>query len=156
IAGAAALAVAAVAAAVAVISYESTRSHLLGEVRSELRIRAQAFLGPHDNDGDSGGAQGRQGQPPAFQVPAPPAPGGATGLFQVVEPNGRIARSEGLPVTKRVLSIARRGSGSFFFDARVGTKRTHYEIYTVWDAPDQHAVQVALPLTDDDAVLRGL
>ena len=24
-----------------------------------------------------------------------------------------------------VLSIARRGSGSFFFDARVGTKRTH-------------------------------
>jgi two-component system sensor histidine kinase MprB len=59
-------------------------------------------------------------------------------------------------VTKDVLTIGRRGSGSTSFDARVGSNHIHYEIYAVWDAPDHHVVEVALPLSDDDAVLHGL
>jgi two-component system sensor histidine kinase MprB len=156
IAGAAALAVAGAAIAVAVIGYVTTRSHLIGEVHGELRARAEQFLGPHrDVGGPGGGPVG--GQPverPGFQVPGPPALGGAGGYFQVVEPNGSVAFGGELPVTRRVLSIARTGSGSFFSDARV--RGTHVEIYTVWDADDHHVVQVALPLTADDSVLNGL
>jgi two-component system sensor histidine kinase MprB len=32
----------------------------------------------------------------------------------------------------------------------------HLEVYNVWDAADQHAIQVALPLTAVDSVLHGL
>jgi two-component system sensor histidine kinase MprB len=80
--------------------------------------------------------------------------GGAGGYFQVVKPDGTIPLGGQLPVTSRVLRIARNGSGSFFSDARV--QGTHVEIYTVWDADDQHVVQVALPLTAADDVLHGL
>jgi two-component system, OmpR family, sensor histidine kinase MprB len=157
IALAAALAVTAVAVAVAVISYTSTRSHLIGEVKIGLRARAQAFLGTHDHDGGHAGGGAPVGQGPGFSIPPATTPGGPTGLFQVVQPDGTIAFGGGaLPVPKDVLSIARRGSGSTFYDARVGSHHTHYEIYAVWDAPDHHVVQVALPLTDDDAVLHGL
>jgi two-component system, OmpR family, sensor histidine kinase MprB len=164
IALAAALAVAAVAVAVAVISYTTTRSHLLGEVQTELQGRAQAFLGQHNDGGPVGGGGGGLrggpgGQGSGFQIPGAKTPGGATGLFQVVEPDGTIAlppSGVALPVTNRVLSIARSGSGSTFYDARVGSNHIHYEIYAVWDAPDQHVVQVALPLTDNDAVLHSL
>ena len=152
IAGAAALAVAAVAVAVAVIGYVSTRSHLIGEVKSELRMRAQDFLGPHHN---GGGPRGDGGEPaPVAGLPAPPAFGGPPGYFEVVRPDGTIQRGGQLPVTRRVLSIARTGSGSVFYDTHV--KGTHVEIYAVWDADDNHVVMVALPLTDDDAVLSSL
>lgn len=158
IAAAAAVAVAAVAVAVAVISYVSTRSHLIGEVKTELRIRAQVFLGPHQSGGGPGGGQGEPGGAQGFATPGPPEPGGAIGDFQVVEPNGKIVfwSSVQLPLNQHVLSIARSGVGSFFYDARVGSNHTHYEIYAVWDADDHHVVMVALPLTDDDAVLSGL
>jgi two-component system sensor histidine kinase MprB len=59
-----------------------------------------------------------------------------------------------LPVNQAVLNIARNGAGSTFYDAHVNG--VHYEIYAVWDAPDNHVVMVALPLTDTDAVLNGL
>jgi two-component system sensor histidine kinase MprB len=156
IAGAAALAVAAVAAAVAVTSYASTRSHLIGEVQQQLRARAQQFLLPHEAGGGPGDGQAQQGEGPGgeFRVPGPPGLGGAPGYFQVITPNGQVAFGGELPITKQVLSLAHRGSGSFFYDARVDG--THYEIYTVWDAPDGHVVQVALPLTEADAVLHGL
>ena len=155
IAGAAALAVAAVAVAVAVIGYVSTRSHLIGEVKSELQMRAEAFLGPHPEGGGPGGGPGHPGGGP-FRVPQPESPGGPTGLFQVVKPDGTIPFSSGapLPVNQGVRSIARAGSGSFFYDTRVNG--THFEAYAVWDADDHHVVMVALPLTDDDAVLSGL
>src|SRR5205823_6575000 len=150
IAAAAALAVAAVAIAVAVTGYLTTRSHLIGEVQSELRARAQQFLGPHrGGDGPGPPAEG-----PGFRVPGAPPLGGAAGYFQVVQPDGTVAFGGQLPVSRRVLDVARNGAGSFFSDARVN--RTHVEIYTVWDADDHHVVQVALPLTDDDAVLGGL
>src|SRR5581483_11979134 len=79
--------------------------------------------------------------------------GGPPGYFQVVEPNGTVAHGGQLPVTKQVLAVA-HGGPSFFSDARV--QRTHVEIYTVWDADDNHIVQVALPLTEVDSVLDGL
>jgi len=155
IAAAAALAVAAVAIAVAVIGYVSTRSHLIGELQSELRARAQQFLEPHPGGGGGGPetGSGKGGPQPRFQVPGQPL-GGAAGYFQVVSPDGRVVFGGELPVTPQVLAIARRGSGSFFADAHV--RGTHVEIYTVWDPADRHVVQVALPLTDDDAVLRGM
>jgi two-component system, OmpR family, sensor histidine kinase MprB len=158
IAGAAALAVAVAAIAVAVIGYVSTRSHLIGEVQHQLRGRAEQFLGPHRGGGGpggpGGGGRGEPGEGRGFQIPGPPAPGGAQGYFQVIEPSGRVTFGGDLPLTKQVLKVARTGSGSFFSDARVNG--AHYEIYTVWDADDHHVVQVALPLTDADTVLHGL
>ncbi|HUE28895.1 MAG TPA: HAMP domain-containing sensor histidine kinase [Solirubrobacteraceae bacterium] len=154
IAGAAALAVAAVAITLAVVGYLSTRSALTGQLRTDLRARAATFLEPHPGHGGGGG--GGFGQGPGGAFPGPPEPGGAAGAFQVVEPNGTIAvhGTVTLPVTQQVLSVARTGSGSVFFDAHV--QGTHEEIYAAWDADDQHVVMVALPLTDADSVLSGL
>jgi two-component system sensor histidine kinase MprB len=154
IAAAAAVAVAAVAVAVAVIGYESTRSQLVSEVHDRLRGLAQGALGPHPGGGQDHGAQGQPGELPGFRRPGPPDIGGAPGYFQVVRPDGSIALGGALPVTRRVLSLAHQGSGSFFFDAHV--EGDHEEIYTVWDRVDQHVVQVALPLTSVDSVLNGL
>jgi len=155
IAGAAALAAAAVAVTLAVTGYLSTRSALTGQLRTDLRARAAAFLEPHPGDGGHGGG-GASGQAPGPAFPGPAEPGGAAGTFQVVEPNGTIAVSGTvkLPVTSQVLALARRGSGSLFFDARV--QGTDEEIYAVWDASDHHVVMVALPLADVDSVLSGL
>jgi two-component system sensor histidine kinase MprB len=152
---AAAVAVAAVAVAVAVTGYVSTRSHLRGEIKAELRRGAQRFLLPHHGGGPADGERGPGGAPP-FETPGPPEPGGATGLFQTVAPAGTIVNPSDpqLPVTPKVLSIARGGSGSTFYEAHVDG--THFEIYAAWDAPDDHVVQVALPLTEDDSVLNGL
>jgi two-component system sensor histidine kinase MprB len=155
IAAAAAVAVAAVAVAVAVISYASTRSHLIGEVQDQLEHQAQNFLRPDQDDG-GGPPGGPGGRGPGFHFPGAPERGAAPGVFQVVQPNGMILANGGLPVTSQVLTIARRGSGSAFFQAPVGSAHTEYEIYTVWDQPDQHVVQVALPLTETNSVLHGL
>ena len=155
IAGAAALAVAGAAIAVALIGYFSTRSHLISEVQGELQARAGQFVGPHrggEPHGGPGGADRTRGQDSRSR-PAPPL-GGAGGYFQVVQPDGTVPLGGQLPVTPQVLSIARNGSGSFFSAAHV--RGTHVEIYTVWDADDQHVVQVALPLTATDDVLHGL
>src|SRR5579875_225759 len=162
IAAAAAAAVAAVAAAVALTGYLTTRSHLVGEVRTELRARAAAFLQPHpgnrqDEAGGPGQAQPRGGAQPDEEFQPPPAPlGGAQGILQVVSPSGQVLHSSGarLPVTAAVRRIGRRRAGSAFYDCRVNG--THLEVYAAWDGPDQHIVLVALSLADDDAVLRGL
>jgi two-component system sensor histidine kinase MprB len=153
IAAAAAVAVAAVAVAVALTGYFTTRSHLIGQVQSQLVARAQQFLQPHEHNGPlEGGGE----QPPS--IPPPSQPGGPQGIFQVVNPNGQITFTNlttgHLPVNQAVLNIARNGAGSTFYDAHVNG--VHYEIYAVWDAPDNHVVMVALPLTDTDAVLNGL
>src|SRR5437588_9772736 len=103
IAGAAALAVAAVAAAVAVIGYETTRSHLTGEVKTELRQRAQVFL--VDRHHGQGGPGDEHGPTEQFHTPPPPGLGGATGYFQVVNPNGAVVSGGQLPVTRQVSSI---------------------------------------------------
>lgn len=154
IAAATAVAVAAVAVAVAVISYVSTRSHLIGEVKAELRERAQGALMPHGHPGGPEGGGPPSEQPGHFRPPPGPGLGGPAGYFQVVEPDGRVTFGRELPITQQVLDLARRRSGSFFADTHV--HGTHVEIYTVWDPFDRHVVQVALPLTEADSVLRGL
>jgi two-component system sensor histidine kinase MprB len=158
IAGAAALAVAVAAVAVAVIGYVTTRSHLIGEVQAQLRARAAPAIGPHHGGAPpAGGPGGGQGQPDdgdGFQVPGAPPLGGAQGYFQVVQPDGTVSHGGALPVTRQVLNVAHTGHGRFFSEARV--QGTHVEIYTSWDADDHHVVQVALPLTNEDAVLHGL
>ncbi|MFL5823226.1 MAG: ATP-binding protein [Solirubrobacteraceae bacterium] len=156
IALAAAFAVAAVAVAISVVGYVSTRSHLLGQVQDQLQHLAQNFLHPHEEGGPPGGGPGEPGQGQGFHVPGPPQPGAAAGIFQLVEPDGTITVNGGLPVTRQVLDIAHRGSGSTFYEGHVGSGHAEYEIYAVWDAPDQHVVQVALPLTDVNSVLDGL
>ena len=153
IALAAALAVAAVTVAISVVGYVSTRSHLIGEVQDQLQRLAQGALRPHAEEGGppEGGPTG-PGQ--GFHLPGPAERGGARGIFQVVEPDGTITLNGGLPVSQQVLGIAHRGSGSTFYETPVGD--TRYEVYAVWDAPDQHVVQVALPLTETNSVLDGL
>lgn len=160
IAAAAAVAVAAVAVAVAVTGYFSTKSHLRSEVETELRSLAEPGPRPQGNLGSQPGRAGAQplDQDQGFRPPGPAERGGAAGIFQVVRPNGTVAFSNngGLPVTQQILSIARKGTGSAFFDAHVGSGHTHYEIYATWDGQNQHVDEIALPLTETDAVLHSL
>jgi len=170
IAGAAALAVAAVAVTMGVIGYLSTRSHLVGEVQSELRARANPFLQPHPNGfrggpGGPGGTEfssGAAGCGPghgvgATGIPPGPAYGGAPGYFQFVHPSGTICVQGGgaaLPIDAQVLKIARSAHGSFLTSTTI--KGARLEVLTVGDPYDNYAVQVALPLTGVDSVLHGL
>jgi two-component system, OmpR family, sensor histidine kinase MprB len=170
IAGAAALAVAAVAVTLGIVAYLSTRSHLVGELHAELRQRAAPYLRPHPNRiGPSpagGGGEGARGFAPRssggggeHEAPVPPAPqfGEAPGYFQLVYPDGTAAAQGGgaqLPVDARVMSIARNASGSFFSATHLNG--VHLEVLTVGDPYDHYAVQVALPLTGVDSVLSGL
>ena len=159
IAAATALAVAAVAVAVGVVGYESTRSHLIGEVKSELRARASVYMRRR--------AAGRpdvpafvRPRPDSGRGPLPPVPalGGAGGYFQFVYPNGTAVAPAGgapqLPVNGEALAIARSGKGSFFSSANV--KGVHAEVLTFADARAGWTVQIALPLTGVDSVLNGL
>jgi two-component system, OmpR family, sensor histidine kinase MprB len=173
IAGAAALAVAAVAVTLGLVGYLSTRSHLLGELHAELRQRAAPFLRAHGNGfagapgGDGAetghgplpGSGGGNGGGEEHEVPIPPAPrfGGAPGYFQLVYPDGTTVAQGGgahLPVDARVITIARNASGSFFSTTHVNG--AHLEVLTVGDPYDHYAVQVALPLSGVDSVLSGL
>jgi two-component system sensor histidine kinase MprB len=170
---AAALAVAAVAITLGVVGYLTTRSHLIGELQSELSQRAAGFLQPHNGRGPDGGGDNRgsntgngqaPGLPQAGDGPVPTAPpfGGATGYFQTVYPNGRAvplnptSTAAHLPVNAQVLRIARNAKGRHYFSATV--KGTHVEILAVGDSKDAqpHAIEVALPLTSVDSVLHGL
>lgn len=157
IAAAAAFAVAAVAIALSVSGYFSTRSTLVGQIRTDLREQAQRFVQPRggggpgnpDNDRDNGGG-------PGAEFPGAPGPGGAPGYFQTVDPSGNV-RASGLytlPVPPEVHEIARNRRGSTYFSAHVNG--AHELIYAVWDPGDQHVVMVAEPLTDVDSVLDGL
>jgi two-component system, OmpR family, sensor histidine kinase MprB len=158
------LAVAAVAIAVGVVGYLDTRSHLIGEVKQELRARASLYLRksqsgaprplPQANSDQSGRVQSRTGS----GLPPVPALGGAPGYFEFVYPDGRaVAPAGGSPqlrVDAQVLEIAGRGSGSYFTMAHV--KGVHAEVYTFAVPKAGYAVQVALPLTSVDSVLSGL
>jgi len=159
ITGAAALAVAAVAVTLGVTGYLSTRSHLVGELQQELRERAAPYLQPHSSVRGGSGSGGIGALRPATgpSVPAPPL-GGAPGYFQFVHPNGTVVAGSGgtpeLPVDTRALEIAKRARGSLFTTATV--RGTHVEVLTVGDPYDHDAVEVALPLTAVDSVLRSL
>src|SRR5258708_16499376 len=95
IAAATALSVAAVAIAVGIVGYVSTRSHLIGEIKSELRARSARYRRAHR----AGAPQllpfaGRQGQSaaPGRQAAIPPGPalGRAPGYFQFVYPHPKV------------------------------------------------------------------
>src|ERR1700727_1333600 len=128
IAAAATLAAAVVAVAVGATGYLSTRSHLIGQLRQELRTRAAPYQHAHppgDHQPGGHGAGDGAGQPggPGVGVPSAPALGGAPGYFQSVSANGRAVAGNGgtpeLPVGPRVVQIARRGQGSFYRSATV-------------------------------------
>jgi two-component system, OmpR family, sensor histidine kinase MprB len=160
IAAAATLAVAAVAIAVGATGYLSTRSHLIGQLRQELRTRAAPYQRAHPPDDQPRGSG--PGTPrltrPRVGVPPAPALGGAPGYFQSVSVNGAAVAGDGgtpkLPVGPRVLRIARQGQGSFYRSATV--RGTRVEILTVANRVDHTAVEVALPLTAVDSVLSSL
>lgn len=159
IAGAAALAVAAVAVMLAAVGYLSARSHLVGQVQQELRGRAAPYLMPHGPGHHGiGGPPGGEPSQTDNGLPANPPLGGAPGYFQFVFPDGRVVAGNGgtpkLPVDPRVHEIAGQGHGSFYSSATVDG--THVEVLTVGDPFDHKAVQVALPLTSVDSVLHGL
>ena len=160
IAAAATLAVAAVAIAVAATGYLSTRSHLIGQLRQELRTRAAPYQRAHPPDDLRRGSGPGTGLPGRPRVGVPPAPalGGAPGYFQSVSANGAAVAGDGgkpeLPVGPRVLDIARQGQGSFYRSATV--RGTRVEILTVANRVDHTAVEVALPLTAVDSVLSSL
>ncbi len=156
IAAAAAVAVAGAALAVVAISYASTRSHLIGQTQDQLRHLAYNYLQPHGLEGGGPPPGGPPGRQSGFNFPGALGRGGPRGVFQIVEPDGTIAYNGGLPVTPQVLAIGRRGAGSTFYDTHLGKNHSHYEVYAVWDGPDQHVVQVALPLSPVDSVLHGL
>jgi two-component system sensor histidine kinase MprB len=181
ITAATALAVAAVAIAMGVVSYLSTRSHLRGGIDRQLQQRAASFLGPHNNGGggpDTFGRLQRGVFPGQFlrgpggpglgggpfvagdggpAVPPTPAFGGAGGYFEFVYPDGEVGAGGGgtpeLPVTTRMRSVAAGGRG-YFTDATV--RGTHLRQYVAYDTYDHYAVVVALPLTEVDRVLREL
>ena len=164
IALATALAVAAVAVAMGVVGYTSARSHLIGEIRQELRSRASTYLGGHRAGklsrvplAENGHTRPRSSAA-GGALPPGPALGGAPGYFQLVYPTGEALAPEGgkpqLSVSARVLAVAKGKSASFFTTARV--KGVHAEVLTVDDAGSGYAVQIALPLTEVDSVLHGL
>ena len=160
IAGAAALAVAAVAVMLAAVGYLSARSHLVGQVQQELRGRAAPYLMPHGpgHHGIGGGPPGGEPSQTDNGLPANPPLGGAPGYFQFVFPDGHVVAGNGgtpkLPVDAQVREIAKQGRGSF--DSSATVDGTHVEVLTVGDPFDHKAVQVALPLTSVDSVLHGL
>jgi two-component system sensor histidine kinase MprB len=148
-------AVAAVAITLGVVGYLSARSHLIGETRSQLSARETSFL--HVSNGNPQN-QGRGGQ--GFgEGPPNPAFGGAPGDFQIVYPGGTVVAvgrrgTSDLPVTAEVKAIARADKGSFYRSVTV--KGTSLEVLTFAVPANHSAVEVALPLTEDDSVLHEL
>jgi len=149
------LAVAAVAVTLGVTGYLSTRSHLIGEVQHQLRARVFPLL-QQGASGGNGSVPPRPARVPG--APATPQLGGAPGYFEFVYPSGRVVAADGggpqLPVDGRVLTIARQQTGSYFRSARIAG--VHVEVYTVGDPREHFAIQVALPLTEVDAVIQEL
>ena len=163
IAAAATLAAAAVAIAVGATGYLTTRSHLIGQLRQELRTRAAPYQRAHppgDRGADGPGSGPGDARPrrPGIGVPPAPALGGAPGYFQSVSANGTAVAGDGgkpeLPVGPRVVQIARQGQGSFYRSA--AARGIRVEILTVANRVDHTAVEVALPLTGVDSVLSSL
>jgi two-component system sensor histidine kinase MprB len=80
--------------------------------------------------------------------------GGAPGYPQLVDSDGNAALPRGqnvaLPVTDRVVDVARNGSGTFLMDAHVNG--THVRVITFPYAPGV-AVEVARPMTEVDRSL---
>ena len=154
IAAVAGLAVAVAILLAAVVVYVAIRSELRGEVDRSLRERAGGFQDP----GPIGEA--RPGLPPPplrdrlrLRRDGPSAFGGASGLVQLVEPDGSTIGPPGaqvlLPVDEATREIAAAHSGEQIADAEVDG--THVRVLT--SGTPFGAVQVARPLNEVDSVL---
>jgi len=159
IAVAAAAAVAAVSIALGGIGYASTRTELINGVRQQLLQRSAPAIIRHGGDTDND--PGRDGRVCSRGVPLnipQPELGGAPGYFQSVCPSGVAVVDGGgtpqLPITPRVLALARSAHGRFFFTATV--RNTHLEILASGDPADNKALEAALPLTTVDSTLHTL
>jgi two-component system sensor histidine kinase MprB len=155
IAAGATLAVATVAIALGLANYLTARSHLIGELQSQLRARAgsatgQPQQGPFPSNPNVEGSAG--GTPPT--APTAPPLGGAPGYFQFVTASGHVTLGQSgaarLPVDKRVRAVASGATPAFFASASL--RGIHVEILTTHDQAGGYAIEVALPLTSVDAV----
>jgi hypothetical protein len=176
ITAAAALAVAGVAVMLAAAGYVSTRSELIGQIRQELWQRSRSFIGGGSHLGhtrteaNDRSASEPGGGPMACTLPAglvrrqsstltsSHALGDAPEYFQSICPDRQVVTAGStvrqLPVTHRVLDVARTARGSFYFSANV--RGVHVEILTFADHPDHKANEIALPLAPVDSALHAL
>ncbi len=147
LAAAAAVALAVILASVVVFAV--VKSELRAEVDAALRDRAEEI----------------SREPPdrvaRFLFGPGPGLGGAEGYPQLVEPDGSTHRPRDaevpLPVSDRVLEVAREEQDAFLSDARV--EGTHLRMITFpYAIPfgERYAIQVARPLTEVDNTLDRL
>jgi two-component system sensor histidine kinase MprB len=144
LAAAAAVALAVILASAVV--YLVVRDQLRSQVDTSLRQRAEEI----EHIPLRGGMQNGQF---FLQIPRPIL-GGAGGYVQLVSSDGQTARPPEedvpLPVTDRVLDVARGESGSFLADATAAD--THVRVLT-FPYAQGYAVQVTRPLTEVDRSL---
>lgn len=141
--------------------YLSVRSALRDEVDHALVARSEVFGRLHhlpESESRSTPPESENGLGLHRMMPPPDPLGGAPGLFQLVDPNGRVqgpfANSDRLPIDRRVLEVARTGRGTFLRDEHVSG--SHVRILTTKHPSSGLALQVARPLDEVDAVLRRL
>jgi two-component system, OmpR family, sensor histidine kinase MprB len=166
---AAGVAVAIAVLAVAVSSYEGTKSQLLGQVDSSLRSLAGQILHPADGGGPGGGGPpGQQGSGLVFGGEGPGVGdeglgldrrphdrfGGAAGIVTVIYANGGTYAPTGqsyrIPANAQMKALARRGSGTYY--TSVNVSGTHLRVLAKGIGVNG-ALAVALPLTDVDKTL---
>jgi two-component system sensor histidine kinase MprB len=139
--GAAAVALAVLAAAVAI--YLAVRSDLRGQIDQSLKQRAQEFVAPQPAGGDfpEGGVppllrvRSRDGKDPLPRFVQPGRFGGAAGYIQFVSARGAVEAPGGqgstpqIPPTAAERRIATLGRGSLIEDRTV--RGTHLRVYTL-------------------------
>jgi two-component system sensor histidine kinase MprB len=95
--------------------------------------------------------------PPERLFFAPEGYGGATGIVQVVDTLGNPRLQRGvnfaLPTGKRVIAVARTGTGSFFADATVNGRHLRVLTFPYGGFDSNVAVEVARPLNEVDKTL---
>jgi two-component system, OmpR family, sensor histidine kinase MprB len=146
------VAAAAVAFAVvlaSVVVYAVVRDQLVNELDDSLRDRAAAI--------SRRGLEARPDFRGGFfvNIPGPPL-GGAGGYLQAVEDDGTTFREDRdtpeIPVSDRVLDVARGDGDAFFYDTNVDG--THLRVLTFPGRPG-YAIQVARSLNEvDDSLAR--
>jgi two-component system sensor histidine kinase MprB len=136
----------------AVIVYVAVRSDLRGEVERDLTQRAVSLADGREGPGGRGpGERGGPGRGGRFR-PRPDRFGGAEGLVQTLDGDGRATPSL-IPVSGDARRLAQTpGSTTVVDDAEV--QGVHVMVVTA--AGPQGAVQVARPLTEVDSSLRNV
>ena len=146
-----ALAVAVAVVMASAITYVIVRSELRGEVDSRLKDLVSRITVPTELL-LPGTAPGQN----VLVLPSGPL-GSRDAYAQVVRPNGSVVTPRGsrirLPVTPRVLEVARGERDAFFTDSTIGG--VHARVYTA-PLPTGDAAQAVRPLEEVDSTLRDL